>query len=123
MLGCHFSVSLQIFLSGDVILLRNHDYLFFCLFLIILSCAYRSLSIYCLYMNKLDLGGKLSGGLYGMGDRIFSPDSWLIGPLFSCNIFTVFVVTYFSLHHYVHTDLLVFWYSGKIHSQCEALSF
>ena len=59
-------------------------------------------------MKKLDLGGKLSGGLYGMGDRIFSPDSSLIGPLFSCNIFTVFVVAYFSLHHYMHTDLFFF---------------
>ena len=75
-------------------------------------------------MKKLDLGGKLSGGLYGMGDRIFSPDSSLIGPLFSCNIFTVFVVAYFSLHHYMHTDLFFFfsWYSGEIHSQCEAFS-
>ena len=101
---------------------RGICFLFICFFLIVLSCRCRSFHIYCLSMNKLNLWGKLQQEVYGKGDRIFSPDSWQIGPLLYCNILSASVVMYFSLHSIITSTLTCsFLYSGEIRSQCEVL--
>lgn len=105
MLCWSFLFHFKYFFPKKYIWLRNHDFLFICFFLIVLSCRCRSSHIIVYLWKSWIWGASYQQEVYGKGDRIFSLDSWLICPLLYCNILIASVVMYFSLHSIITSTL------------------